>query len=590
MPTNPVRYTSRDFNAIMADFNSDPMLADKPEFFKIMVAGVGDVVSVWNNAVANDSYLRTALTRRAAQDILEPLGYNMSPQISSSGVVLFDISPAASLPHVLAASDQVAIYPGSTANTSRRFEGRSDVTIDAETEATISSSWDASTDIVTVTQSYTTGELLRFSTSGGLPGGISSGTNYYAILVSATEIKIASSRANAYAGSAIDITSSGSGNHTITRLSRGINLYQQTSMAAQTIGTSDGSTPWQEYNIAQVGIQRDTVGISINGESWAVVSWLGDYNAGDKVCVLFYETNGTLTVRFGDGANYGSIPGDYPIIFTGAYGGGSGSNINGIGNISLYGGTDGVITGVSNPQPMTGGSDPESVATASRIAPITIAAQNRFVTTQDGEALALAYGGLSTVKINKNFYGVLSVQVVGIANGGGNPSPSLRSDIAAYLASVSLLEEIFVQFDPATITTINVTSAAKLLPGYTWAVVQPYFTLAWRLFLTETGHQILSTYLSSGISGAITLINSIFGTGFGANDYAAITRLLDLWSTGSYSPRSFGETIQLSMANGYIQSGVPGIAYMTIAAPGFPVSLAADEITTVGTLTLTQIP
>lgn len=590
MSSNPVRYTSRDFNAIMADFNSDPLLVDRPEFFKVMVAGVGDVVSVWNNAAANDSFLRTCLTRRAAQDILEPLGYNMSPQLSSSGLVLFDINPATSLPHTLSATDQVGIYPGSTSTSSRRFEGRTDLTISALGEAVAAANWNFSTGIITVAvNGYTTGELVQLTTSGGLPSGLVAGVNYYAILVSSTQIKLATTRALAYAGTPLSFASSGTGNHTITRLSRTATLYQQTTLSAQTIGTSDGMTAWQEYNVAQIGIQAATVGISINGESWAVVNWLGDYGPSDKVCVLFYETDGTLTVQFGDGIQYGAIPGAYSIILTGAYGGGSISNISGVGNISLYGGTDAAITGVSNPQPMTGGSDPESVETASRIAPITIASQNRFVTTADGEALALAYGGLSTVKINKNAYGVLSAQVVGIANGGGNPGSTLRTNIAAYLTSISLLEEIFVQFDAATITARNVTSDAKLLPGYTWGSVSPFFTLAWRLFLTETGNQILTTFLSSGISGAVTLINTIFGTAFGANDYTSVAKLLNLWAGGQYSPRTFGETLQSTMATGFIQSGVSGISYMTVTVPSFPIVNASTEISTVGTLTLGQL-
>lgn len=594
MSSNPIKYNSRDFNTILADINSDPLLIDKPEWFKRLIAGVGDLLSVWQNAQANNDYLRTAITRRAAQDILEPLGYNLTPQLSSSGIVLFDIDPAASLPFTLAQAEQVAIYPGSTSITSRRFEGRSDLTISASAEAVASGNWNSTTDIITVASpDFITGEKIRLTTSGGLPNPFATGVDYYVIVVSGSTIRLATSRANAYAGVYVDFLSSGTGNHTITRLSRPATLYQQTTMASFAIGSSDGITGWQEYNVSQVGIQPATVAITINGESWTKVDWLGSCGTGDKCFVTFYETDGTMTVQFGDGINYGALPGNYAIYLTGAYGGGSISNINGVGNISSYGGTNANIQGVSNPLAMTGGSDPESIATASKIAPIKIASQNRFVTTQDGEALALAYGGLATVKVNPNAYGILSAQVVGIANGGGNPSSGLRASIAAYLTSVSLLEEIYVQFDAATITPENVISAAKLLPGYTWSGIQgavkPYFELAWKLFFSETGNQILTTYQAQGISGAVTLINTIFGSSFSSLDYAAIKKLMDLWDSGAYSPREFGETIQVSEPYGFIQSGVSGLSYMTITAPVFPVTYAADAITTIGTVTTSVI-
>lgn len=73
------------------------------------------------------------------------------------------------------------------------------------------------TDVITVSSNLSlyTGQAVTLSSSGTLPGGLSAGT-YYIIRVSATTVKLASSRANAVAGTAIDLTSTGSGTHTIT--------------------------------------------------------------------------------------------------------------------------------------------------------------------------------------------------------------------------------------------------------------------------------------------------------------------------------------------------------------------------------------
>lgn len=78
----------------------------------------------------------------------------------------------------------------------------------------------AGTDIITVGTDIPTGTPIKFSSTGTAPAGLTAGTKYYAIRQSTTTIKVASSLANAQAGTAIDITDQGSGTHTILRLIR----------------------------------------------------------------------------------------------------------------------------------------------------------------------------------------------------------------------------------------------------------------------------------------------------------------------------------------------------------------------------------
>lgn len=58
---------------------------------------------------------------------------------------------------------------------------------------------------------------VRVSSSGTLPTGLSASTNYFVIVIDANNIKLATSSANARAGTAINITGIGSGTHTITQ-------------------------------------------------------------------------------------------------------------------------------------------------------------------------------------------------------------------------------------------------------------------------------------------------------------------------------------------------------------------------------------
>jgi hypothetical protein len=76
---------------------------------------------------------------------------------------------------------------------------------------------DASTDTLTATaHGWSTGDLVRLSTDGALPAGLSTSTDYFAIRTGANTLRLATSRSNAYAGTVVDVTDAGSGTHTAT--------------------------------------------------------------------------------------------------------------------------------------------------------------------------------------------------------------------------------------------------------------------------------------------------------------------------------------------------------------------------------------
>lgn len=78
---------------------------------------------------------------------------------------------------------------------------------------------DAGTDICTHSAvNLLTGTRVRLTTSGTLPAGVTTATDYYIIKVTDTTCMFASSYANAIAGTDIDLTDTGSGTHNITYL------------------------------------------------------------------------------------------------------------------------------------------------------------------------------------------------------------------------------------------------------------------------------------------------------------------------------------------------------------------------------------
>ncbi len=76
---------------------------------------------------------------------------------------------------------------------------------------------DASADTLTFASRHgiQTADRLQLTTTGTLPGNLSLATNYYAIRQSKTVIKVATSAANARAGTAVNLSDAGTGTHTV---------------------------------------------------------------------------------------------------------------------------------------------------------------------------------------------------------------------------------------------------------------------------------------------------------------------------------------------------------------------------------------
>jgi hypothetical protein len=125
---------------------------------------------------------------------------------------------ATTIPNTLALLDVVGFYRVTTVTTT---------TAQATTNTlgrTATFTANAGTDVLTYTSTTSipsnllTGTRVRTSTTTTLPGGLAAATDYYLIKVSDTTCKLATSYANAIAGTAINITDAGTGTHTLSWL------------------------------------------------------------------------------------------------------------------------------------------------------------------------------------------------------------------------------------------------------------------------------------------------------------------------------------------------------------------------------------
>lgn len=115
---------------------------------------------------------------------------------------------------VYAAGTETKLYDFNITAVDKNLET---ITVNGTSETFATTAVNTGTDVITVTNNYATGTPIVFTSTTTVPAGLTAGTTYYAINVSSTTIKVATTAANATAGTAIDITSQGTGTHTVRR-------------------------------------------------------------------------------------------------------------------------------------------------------------------------------------------------------------------------------------------------------------------------------------------------------------------------------------------------------------------------------------
>jgi hypothetical protein len=120
----------------------------------------------------------------------------------------------------------------------------------------ISTNVDTGADTITFASAHgftTTNAVGLSSPTGGAPGGLTSGTTYYVIRVSDTVIKLATSSANATAGTAIDLTSQGTGTSKL-----GLNSYHSTETSFNPFTLKVSASGYKPYeSIITIDVKKD---------------------------------------------------------------------------------------------------------------------------------------------------------------------------------------------------------------------------------------------------------------------------------------------------------------------------------------------
>ena len=112
-----------------------------------------------------------------------------------------------------------------------------------------------------------TGDAVVLSSAGTLPTGLSTATAYYVIYVSASVIKLASTRANAFAGTAIDITAKTGAGTIVHTLVKGV--YGQINLLGNELRIPNGALITRTYykvytTFTSTTTDNATIALSLN--------------------------------------------------------------------------------------------------------------------------------------------------------------------------------------------------------------------------------------------------------------------------------------------------------------------------------------
>ena len=127
---------------------------------------------------------------------------------------------------------------------------------------------------------------MQVSNPGTLPTGLAATTDYYLIRVDANTVKFASSRANALAGTAIDLTAAGAGTNTVE-----VNATIAGSVTLQKTNDPEGtnSPVWVDVTSADTFTATETMNFALNDKNLGAIS----FRALRLVCAV---TSGQVTI------------------------------------------------------------------------------------------------------------------------------------------------------------------------------------------------------------------------------------------------------------------------------------------------------
>ena len=429
-----VDYMARDYDSLLrsmreliprkmpewTDYESE---ADLGNVLLELFAHMGDILSYYQDRVANESFLGTAQTRRSIIHHLRLIGYRLSTAAPASAELVLTLPPADPErplgPLTVRRGDAFATKSQKNAASVRfEYNGEHDLEIRPE-------------DLKNVMD----GDRVVAREFRSVP--VEEGRLVEDELLGTSDGTADQSFPLAHGG--LILRSLGQGQ----AINRDVFL---------TTHLGDTVTPWT---------LKETLAFSQRGRS----------QEGQHDFILDVDENDRATIRFGDGV-FGAIPRtDSEVRVTYRVGGGLHGNVPAHSIQTLADAPDLALAGakVTNPAPATGGAERESIRHAVDHAPAVFRSLKRAVTAEDYKALALEFSGVGKVRAEATSWNVVTLYVA--PEGGGPVSDVLEANLLAYFEDKRILTTT-LEIEDVDYVPVYVTAEIGVIGYYTPAAVR----------------------------------------------------------------------------------------------------------------------
>jgi hypothetical protein len=274
----------------------------------------------------------------------------------------------------------------------------------------------------------------------------------------------------------------------------GIPVREGRSITNEVIGISDG-TPNQRYRLAQTQVLPGTLEVSVETDpptpAWTlrknlifsrpafneaqlgalveaerIGSTLAFSRTADADYALETDEDDSAVIVFGDG-QYGRIPpSGARIIARYRVGGGTHGNV-GAGQITVVSNAPRLqLRGVKivNRTAASGGAERETIEQAIKFAPTAFSSMQRAVTADDYVALAKLFPGVAKARAEATGWNTIKLYIAP-TGGGQPPSDILRRDLLAYFEDKRMLTTL-IQVEGPDYAGINISAEISALPYF----------------------------------------------------------------------------------------------------------------------------
>lgn len=271
---------------------------------------------------------------------------------------------------------------------------------------------------------------------------------------------------------------------TVTTINANVGPATAGSQVTELLGSGSAATPNQTFTLKQSpltytssptpGGSVSTLTVRANGAAWTGVQTLYNQPPTAQVYATVNQPGGTAQVVFGDGVEGATLPtGSNNIQASYSVGTGSAGNVQ-AGAITTLVDRPVGVSGVTNPQPASGGQDPQSIGQIRSNAPLSVLTLGRAVSLTDYQNFASSFAGIgeaSAIWIPEGAYRGVFITV---ASASGAQVPPTSQTYINLIASLKNYGNPNVALFVASYTETTFGLNANVLydPAYSQAAVE----------------------------------------------------------------------------------------------------------------------